>query len=70
MTDDTGTHIQFEATSTQAMFEWIQRLRRCIQYGYECRSKGIVLSQAISSLWYQNIHKIILVRLPCQYSLD
>ncbi|KAI8331368.1 hypothetical protein BC941DRAFT_505853 [Chlamydoabsidia padenii] len=55
-----GTRIQFEATSTQAMFEWVQRLRRCIHYGNECRSKGIVLSQAISSLWYQNTHKIIL----------
>lgn len=67
MVDDAGTRIQFEATSTQAMFEWVQRLRRCIQHGYECRSKGIVLSQAISSLWYQNIHKIILVRLSRRY---
>ncbi|CAO3590164.1 unnamed protein product [Absidia cylindrospora] len=60
MDDPEGTHIQFEATSAQAMFEWVQRLRRGVKYGNECRSKGIVLSQAITSLWYRNIHKIIL----------
>ncbi|ORZ21669.1 hypothetical protein BCR42DRAFT_408042 [Absidia repens] len=60
MDDPDDTRIQFEATSAQAMFEWVQRLRRCVKYGNECRSKGIVLSQAITSLWYRNIHKIIL----------
>ncbi|KAI8099717.1 uncharacterized protein BX664DRAFT_382217 [Halteromyces radiatus] len=58
--NDNSTRLQFEATSAQAMFEWVRRLRRGITYGKECQSKGIVLSQAISSLWYRHIHKTIL----------
>lgn len=55
------TCIQFEAPNAQAMFEWIHRLRKIIKYGQHCRENGIIMSQAISNLWYCHIHKSILV---------
>ncbi|KAI9301050.1 hypothetical protein BJ944DRAFT_272057 [Cunninghamella echinulata] len=55
-----NTCIQFEATNAQAMFEWVHRLRKIIKYGHQCRLNGIIMSQAISNLWYCHIHKSIL----------
>ncbi|KAI8071312.1 hypothetical protein BC940DRAFT_294133 [Gongronella butleri] len=52
--------IQFEASSAQAMFEWLRRLRKAIAYAHAARDYGIVQTQAKASLWYRRMDHPIL----------
>ncbi|ORX42939.1 hypothetical protein DM01DRAFT_1340928 [Hesseltinella vesiculosa] len=56
----TGSSIQLEATSAQAMFEWIRRLRKAMEYARACQQQGVVAVQASASLWYRRMEQPIL----------